>query len=124
VLINAGLFTAAELKSLGAVVPAVQLPPAAEVGMGMLRAFDLKLSWVHKFGERLSIEPGIGFYNLFNFTNFDLSPNVINGLLNGAAGSLNGTTQADRITNRVGVGTGVFALGAPRAIEVGMRIDF
>jgi hypothetical protein len=92
--------------------------------MGMLRAFDLKLSWVHKFGERLSIEPGIGFYNLFNFANFDLPPNVISGLLNGATGSLNGTTQADRITNRVGVGTGVFALGAPRAIEVGMRIDF
>jgi hypothetical protein len=37
---------------------------------------------------------------------------------------LNGTTQADRITNRVGLGTGVFALGAPRAIEVGMRLDF
>jgi hypothetical protein len=124
VLINAGLFNAAQLNALGAVAPTVQLPPAGEVGMGMLRAFDLKLSWVHKFGERLSIEPGIGFYNMFNFANFDLPPNVISGLLNGAAGSLNGTTQADRITNRVGLGTGVFALGAPRAIEMGMRIDF
>ena len=124
VLIDSGLFTAAELTALGGVAPTVQAPPAGQVGMGMLRAFDLKLSWVHKFGERLSIEPGIGFYNMFNFANFDLPPNVISGLLNGAAGSLNGTTQADRITNRVGLGTGVFALGAPRAIEMGMRIDF
>jgi hypothetical protein len=124
VLISSGLFTLAQLQALGAVAPSVQLPPAGEVGMGMLRAFDLKLSWVHKFGERVTLEPGIGFYNLFNFANFDLPPNVISGLLNGAAGSLNGTTQADRIDNRVGLGTGVFALGAPRAIEIGMRLDF
>jgi hypothetical protein len=44
--------------------------------------------------------------------------------LNGAAGSINGTTAADRITNRVGAGTGVFNLGAPRAMEFGMRISF
>jgi hypothetical protein len=49
---------------------------------------------------------------------------VIGGLLTGAPGSVNGTTAADRIDNRVGLGTGVFALGAPRAIEVGLRIDF
>jgi len=34
------------------------------------------------------------------------------------------TTEADRITNRVGQGTGVFALGAPRAIEFGIRLAF
>jgi hypothetical protein len=44
--------------------------------------------------------------------------------LNASAGSINGTTQADRITNRVGLGTGVFALGAPRAIEFGIRLAF
>ena len=124
VLISSGLFTLAQLQALGAVAPTVQLPPGGEVGMGMLRAFDLKLSWVHKFGERVTVEPSIGFYNLFNFANFDLPPNVISGLLNGAAGSLNGTTQANRIDNRVGLGTGVFALGAPRAIEIGLRLDF
>jgi len=124
VLINSGLFTLAQLQALGAVAPTIQAPPPGEVGVGMMRAFDLKLSWVHKLGECITIEPNIGFYNLFNFSNFDLPPNVISGLLTGGAGSINGTTQADRITNRVGLGTGVFALGAPRAIEVGLRVDF
>ena len=124
VLINAGLFTLSQLQALGGVAPTIQAPPAGEVGMGDLRAFDLKLNWTHKFGERFAIEPGIAFYNLFNFANFDLPPNVISGLLTGAPGSINGTTSADRIDNRVGLGTGVFALGAPRAIEVGMRLYF
>ncbi len=124
VLISSGLFTLAQLQALGGVAPTVQTAPAGEVGVGMLRAFDFKLSWPHKFGERLTIEPSVGFYNLFNFANFDLPPNVINGLLTGSPGSVNGTTQADRITNRVGLGTGVFALGAPRAIEFGIQISF
>ena len=89
-----------------------------------MRAFDLKLSWVHKFGEHFELEPSAGIYNLFNFTNYDLPPNILTGLLTGSAGSVNGTTQGNRITNRVGLGTGVFALGAPRAIEFGMRIGF
>jgi hypothetical protein len=124
VLIANGLFTLQQLQMLGGVAPTIQMPPAGEVGIGTLRAFDLKFSWVHRFTERLQIEPGVGFYNVFNFSNFDLPPNVLNGLLNGAPGSVNGTTQADRITNRVGLGTGVFALGAPRAIEFGMTISF
>ena len=79
---------------------------------------------MHRVTERITIEPNIAFYNLFNFANFDLPPNLISGLLTGSAGSVNGTTRADRITNRVGLGTGAFALGAPRAIEFGMRISF
>jgi hypothetical protein len=124
VLISSGLFTAAQLQALGAVAPTIQAPPPGEVGVGMLRAFDFKLSWPHRFGEHLTIEPSVGFYNLFNFANFDLPPNVISGLLTGSPGSVNGTTQANRIDNRVGLGTGVFALGAPRAIEFGMQITF
>ncbi len=124
VLIANGLFTAAQLQALGGVAPSVSAPPPGEVGLSPLRAFDFKLSWVHKFGERLEIEPNVGFYNLFNFANYDLPPNVLTGLLNGSPGSVNGTTQADRISNRVGAGTGVFALGAPRQIEFGMRISF
>jgi hypothetical protein len=124
VLIANNLFTLSQLQALGAVAPTIPLPPQGQVGVGSLRAFDLKLSWIHRFTERIAIEPNIAFYNLFNFANFDLPPNLISGLLTGSAGSVNGTTPADRITNRVGVGTGVFALGAPRAIEFGMRISF
>jgi hypothetical protein len=124
VLVNAGLFTVAQLQALGGVAPTITAPPNGEVGVGGLRSVDLSLSWMHKFGERFEVEPKVSFFNVFNFANFDLPPNVIGGLLNGSAGSINGTTQADRITNRVGLGTGVFALGAPRAIEFGIRLAF
>jgi hypothetical protein len=39
-------------------------------------------------------------------------------------GYVNSTTYADRITNRVGVGTGVFGLGSPRAVEFGLDLNF
>lgn len=124
VLINQGLFTLAQLQALGGVAPTITAPPANEVGTGPLRAFDLKIGWDHKFGEHFEINPSVGIYNLFNFTNYDLPPNVLSGLLTATPGSVNGTTPPDRITNRVGLGTGVFALGAPRMIEFGMRIAF
>lgn len=124
VLINHGLFTLPQLQDLGAVAPTIHAPPNGQVGLGGLRAFDLKLSWVRKLGERFQLEPGISFYNLFNFANFDLPPNLLSGLLTGTPGSLNGTTRTNRISNRVGLGTGVFAFGAPRSIELGMRFRF
>jgi hypothetical protein len=68
--------------------------------------------------------PSVGFYNLFNFANFDLPGNMLNGLLTGAAGQINGTTSEAHNITRVGVGTGVYSLGAPRQIEFGLRLSF
>jgi hypothetical protein len=61
---------------------------------------------------------------VFNFANFDLPSALLNGLLTGAAGQVNGTTPAGHNIDRVGIGTGVYALGAPRQIEFGLRIVF
>lgn len=124
VLIDRQLFTLDQLRALGGVTPAVSLPPPGQAGIGSMRSCDVNLSWVRRFGERLTVQPNVGFYNVFNFANFDLPPNVLSGLLTGSPGTINGTTQSQRITNRVGAGTGVFALGAPRAIEFGLRISF
>ncbi len=57
---------------------------------------------------------------------FDLQliATVPNGLLTGAAGQINGTTRAGHNVDRVGVGTGVYGLGAPRQIEFGLRLTF
>jgi hypothetical protein len=112
------------LQALGGVAPTVPLAPAGQVGLDPLKDLDLKLSWAHKFGERVTIEPSVGAYNIFNLANFDLPPNVMTPLLTGGAGSINGTTSADRISNRVGAGTGVFGLASPRAFEFGLRIAF
>jgi hypothetical protein len=127
VLVNNGLFTVGQLQQLGGVAPTVPLAPANQQNMGSLRSFDLKLSWTYNVelkSHTIQFQPGFGFFNLFNFANFDLPPNSLTGGLNGAPGSINGTSPADRITNRVGAGTGVFNLGAPRAMEFGMRISF
>jgi hypothetical protein len=61
---------------------------------------------------------------MFNFANFDLPGASLNGLLTGAAGEINGTTYVGHNVDRVGVGTGVDALGAPRQIEFGLRLTF
>jgi hypothetical protein len=124
VLINNGLFTLKQLQALGAVAPSVSLAPKGQVDLAWLRSLDLKLAWNHVFREKISIEPSVGIYNLFNFANFDLPENTLTGLLLGSAGSVNGTTYREHNINRVGVGSGVFALGSPRQIEFGLMVSF
>ena len=123
-LVNAGLFTQAQLVALGAVTPTIAAPPAGEESLGNMFTFDLKLGWkIKPKWERLTIEPQVSIYNLFNKQNFDSPSQPLSGILNGTAGTLNGTTRGDR-SNLVGLGSGVFALGAPRSLEFGIKIVF
>jgi len=121
-LVTAGLFTQAELVSLGAVVPSVQAPPANNAGNGYYKDVDTILSWPFKFRERLTISPSVSFFNVFNFVNYG----SLTGLTN-AGGAINGTVAGANPgsnTVRIGRGTGVFAVGAPRETEFGLRFDF
>jgi hypothetical protein len=127
VLINNRLFTLAQLQALGGVAPALSPVVPGEVGLTWLKTFDMSLTWIGKVNikeREFSIEPSASFYNLFNFANFNIPGNVLSGILTGGAGSLNGTTYSSANSFRVGVGTGVFALGAPRTIEFGLKLAF
>ena len=142
-LVSQGLFTAQQLGagnalcvnnptggatgSACAVAPQLALPPTGEVGLTWLKTFDLSLSWVGNVNIKdkpVTFEPSVSFYNLFNFANFNIPGNVLSGILTGNPGSVNGTTYASADVVRVGVGTGVFSLGAPRTIEFGMKVSF
>jgi hypothetical protein len=110
-----------------AVAPSVPLAPQGQVGLTWLKTFDASLTWVGRVNVKdrpLSIEPSVSFYNLFNFANFNIPGNVLSGILTGGVGSINGTTYANASSVRVGVGTGVFSLGAPRTIEFGLKLSF
>jgi len=123
-LVTAGLMTQAQLQALGGVMPNIQAPPPGNVGLGWLRTFDATYSYPIKIKERFTIEPSISAFNMFNFANFDASNNKLGAILDGAAGDANGTTAANRVASRTGVGSGVFTLGGPRQMEFGLKLTF
>jgi hypothetical protein len=128
-LINAGLFTAAQLSALGAVMPLVNLAPPNEANNGWLRDLDLNLNWRYKIKERLELQPGVGFFNVMNFANFDPPKNTINGVLSTVgqtpiSGFVNGTAGQQPNNLRVGLGSGVFGTGAPRVLEFSLKLNF
>jgi Carboxypeptidase regulatory-like domain len=144
-LVNAGLFTQAQLLALGATPQPIALAPTGQVGLDSFFTFDLRLGWAihpNKFFKRMpegvTVEPQIQFFNLFNRQNFDSPSQPLSGVLASAAScptpfssstcaaagsTVNATTQALR-TNLTSIGSGVFALGAPRQIEWGVRVSF
>jgi hypothetical protein len=124
VLIDNGLFTLGQLQAMGGVAPSVPSPVANAVGLAWLKDVDLSLRWKYRIKETVTIEPGIGFFNVFNFANFDLPPNVLSPYLTGAPGNIGGTNYAGTQNVRVGAGTGVYGLGAPRSAEFSLKLTF
>jgi hypothetical protein len=123
-LINAGLVTESQLLLLGATPPVVPTVVPGQVPLSWMKTMDMGVAWVGRFWhERLTLTPGVNFFNVFNFSNFDAPGNTLSGALSGLPGSLNGTTAALR-TNRVGNGSGIFNLGSPRAIEWQLKLQF
>ena len=142
-LVSAGLFTSDQLQALCAVTPSLnpstgcanydslQLPtaPTGQVNNGNFFTFDLRLGWsirAIRRWERFRIEPQAAFYNLFNHKNYNAPDNLISGVLDGSAGSVAGvgTTKSTRGSFETGLGSGVFAIGAPRSMEFGVKVSF
>jgi len=128
VLINTGIFNLQELASLGGVQQPLQQAPFNQAGMGWLRALDVSLNWVYKIREKVEVQPGVSFFNVMNFSNFDGPGNPLSGALSqlgtSVPGSLNGTSGLQPSSNRLGLGSGVFALGSPRVMEFSFKLNF
>jgi hypothetical protein len=144
-LVTAGLFTPAQLTSLGAVTPTLALAPAGEVGVAPVFTFDAHISWeiklsklFHALPERVVLEPQIALFNVFNYHNYDPFGNELSGVLNGGVGSANGTTAHDqpgcpadstKCTGRTnlitpGSSSGVNWYAVPRQAEFGVKLSF
>lgn len=134
VLISQGLFTLAQLQSLGGVIGGstpsgaahfgpLQQAPAGAIGQAWLKTFDFGLSWGYKFKDRFELRPGVTIFNVFNFANFDGPGAPFNTILDGNQGSPNGTTSQPNDL-RLGLGTGVNAQGAPRVVEFELKLNF
>jgi hypothetical protein len=128
-LVNAGLFTAQQMATLNGVVPTIPLAPANNAGNGYYKDVDTVLSWPIKIREGLTIMPSVSFFNVFNFVNYGiLGPqSAPDTALIGTPGSINNTVSGVNVntnTYRTGRGSGVFAVGAPREAEYGLRLDF
>ena len=127
-LINNNIVRIDQLALLGGIEQPVQTAPPGQANLGWLRSMDVSVAWERKIGERFVVEPKISFFNVSNFSNFDgpnnpLSP-TLNTFGNTAPGAINSTAASQRTSNRIGVGTGVFGLGAPRVLEFGLKVTF
>lgn len=134
-LVNAGLFTQAQMQSLGAVLPTLGMAPAGQVNMGGLFTSDLGLTYVFhlnkissRFSEEATFEPSVTVFNLTNSANYNFADNLLFTQLNAAGdttpGSPNSTTYKQLGPNRVLPGSGTFGLGSPRVLEFGAKFTF
>jgi hypothetical protein len=128
-LLTNGLFNLTQLRQLGAVMPVVNPAPANEANNAWLRDLDLSMNWTYKVKERLQLQPGVGFFNVMNFANFDAPKNTLSGVLSTqgqlpVSGTVNGTSGAQPNNLRIGLGSGVFGLGSPRVLEFSLKLTF
>jgi hypothetical protein len=137
-LVNSGLFTAGQLLALHAYAPVIQGGqglPDHFASATWLKTMDLRLSRPFQVTERVKLAPSVSVFNVFNWANFGGPGNQLSGVLNAAPGSsLNNassagycgssTTYCTSRLDRVLPGSGTFAIGAPRQVELGIRITF
>jgi len=141
-LVTGGVFSLQDLQNMGGVLQPLAGTVQNPAGLSWLKTLDLKISWVYKFRDRITIEPSVGVFNALNFANFDVPGNTQSGALNFGAGSLSSfatllqpqntvggtsvsaTDPVTGRTNRASLQSGTNALGAPRAFEWGLKISF
>lgn len=134
-LINAGLVNLAQLTALkGVVQPIAQLPTNRGLNNPMFRSIDANFSYpirINKLHEGLSLEPGVAFYNVGNFSNFSnftgtlQNTTTTGSTFNNNAGFFTGANSFPVLAaKRTLRGAGTFSQGAPRQAEFQLKVNF
>jgi Carboxypeptidase regulatory-like domain len=130
-LVQAGLFTGAQLAALEATQQPIEpLQEAPGPENGWYRNLDLNLSYpIHlsRLHEGMSLVPSIAFYNVGNFANFNNYENgtLANTTTGSSSGLLNGPNSfLDHDQNRVQRGSGTSDIGGPRSAEFQLKLNF
>ncbi len=131
-LVQAGIFTQADLIGLNATIGTIAAP-LDNMSNDSFFTTDVRFSWRYKVTERVTVEPMLEVFNLFNVANYTAFSNT----LDGSVGSANGTLRFDPQCGdglastpcrtrpaRVGLGSGSFSSGIPRAAQFGFRVSF
>jgi hypothetical protein len=141
---GAAVLSAEQLHALGAYAPLISScnpsptacgPPGHFASATWLKTMDLQVAWPFALGERAKIEPSLSIFNVFNLANFGGPGAQLSGVLDAAPGtSLNNSTTAGNCgTNpaycttrldRVLPGSGTYSNGAPRQLQIGVRLTF
>ncbi len=135
-LVNAGLFTQAQLVRANAVVQKIAtLPTNRSIANAALRTMDLAVKYpirLSRVREGLVLEPGVSMFNVFNMSNFGQLSGILADVntAGGPTGAsltsrLNGPdTFANQSQVRTQRGSGTYALGAPRTTEFELHLRF
>jgi hypothetical protein len=129
-VVDAGLFTPAQMTGLGAITPALATAPSHAYPNSPLRTLDANVAYpIHAkwVPERMSIVPSVSMYNVLNMGNFAGPSGVLLTPADAAGASGNVNTDYDYAVKngyRVSRKTGSFDQGAPRATEFQLKFDF
>ncbi len=123
-LVQQSIMSSADMTAMGWVMPTLPSVTPGAVNFPWLKSFDLAAAWPIKVKERLTVEPSVSIFNLFNFANEFLPGNLPLSALNGSAGSIEGVTRAGILPFRASFQSGTYALGAPRQFEFGLKVSF
>jgi hypothetical protein len=130
-LSGTSVMTRGDMSALGWVMPTLGSVAPYALGIPWLKTMDLRASWPIKINERVTIEPSVSAFNVFNLVNTFLPGNLPgasllpgqNGLL--APNVLGGVSSPSGFAPfRAGFQSGTYAVGAPRVFEFGLRISF
>ena len=121
----------ADMGTLGWVMPQLASVPPDAQNFTWLKTLDIKAAWPIKIRERVTVEPSAAIFNIFNFANSFMPGNLpLASLLPGGANqtlapnAVGGVTGASIMPFRANFQSGTYALGVPRQIEFGLRIEF